>query len=321
MRTSWTPLALAAAALAVPGCGDGPAEPVRAHEPLRTLLIHRQDTGENLLWGTDGSAAGEFAPATRGMVPIGSCPDEGAVALLDDGAIVLTTLNDPERLDTIIQPAPVSLSPAAFSLGGRFVAVVAHAPAPGLLVYDRANQRVDTLSLGDANPVLPPMFSPDDRRVALLSLTPLSILVTIVPLEGPASARTRQLSVSRFTNRLIFGWPRWGEDGLRIAFRRIAEVGPDTLLVGVVDPDVDGALLDERFRALMAPADDPHQEVGLSAASTYTLTADGTTLALGAVPGSGAPHAIYLATGTMSRIRPLLAAAGQVPVYPLFIRE
>jgi hypothetical protein len=321
MRTSWTPLVLVAAVLALPGCGEGATEPDPDGEPLRTLLIHRQDTGENLLWDTDGSAAGEFAPLTRGMIPIASHPGEGTVALLDGAAIVLASLGNPDQLDTIIHPAPTSQSLAAFSGSGRFVAVVAYAPTPGLLLYDRANQRLDTLSLGAANPVLPPMFSPDDGRIALITLTPISILVTLVPLDRPASATTHQLSVSRFTNRLLFGWPRWGEDGLEIGFRRIAEVGPDTLLVGVVDPDVEGALLDERFRALMAPADDPDREIGLSEASTYALTTDGTALALGAVPGNGALHGIYIVTDTMSRIRPLLDAVGETPVYPLFIRE
>jgi len=321
MRKSWTPLALAAFALAAPGCNDGPGEPGSEDEPVRTLLVHRQDTGENLLWDTDGTPAGEFAPVTRGMLPIGTHPGEGTAAFLDGTAIVLATLSKPEVLDTIIRPAPASQSLAAFSADGRFVAVVAYAPTPGLLLYDRANRRLDTLPMDGADPVLPPMFSPDDGRIALISLTQLSILVTIVSLDQPTSATTRQISVSRFTNRLIFGWPRWGVDGLQIAVRRVAEDGPDTLLVGVVDPDVEGALLDEQFRALMAPAGDPEAEVGLANASTYALTTDGTTLALGAVPTSGAAHGVYIVTANGSRIRPLLDAVGEYPVYPLFIRE
>jgi hypothetical protein len=201
------------------------------------------------------------------------------------------------------------------------VAVTAYAPAPTLLVYDRADHRLDTLSVGTANPVLPPIFSPDDARVALISQTDLSILVTLVPLDGAGAPTTRQLAVSRFTNRLIFGWPRWGEDGLRMAVRRVAQDGPDTLVVGVVDPDLEGAPFDERFRALMAPADDPTHEVGLSSASTYTLTADGTTLALGAVPGNGGAHGVFIVTAAGTRIRPLLDAVDEFPVYPLFIRE
>lgn len=321
MRKSWTPLALAAFALAAPGCHDGPAEPGPENEPVRTLLVHRQDTGENLLWDTDGSPAGDFAPATRGMLAIGTHAGEGAAVLLNGTAIVVVTLNSPEAVDTIIRPAPASQSLAAFSTNGLFVAVVAYAPTPGLLLFDRVNRRLDTLPLAGADPVLPPMFSPDDGRIALISLTDLSILVTIVPLDRPASATTRQIAVSRFTNRLMFGWPRWGEDGLRIAFRRVAEEGPDTLLVGVVDPDTEPARLDERFRALLAPAEDPEHEVGLASASTYALTTDGTTLVLGAVPANGAAHGVYIVAGNASRIRPLLDAVGEYPVYPLFIRE
>jgi hypothetical protein len=320
MRTPWTPL-VAACALTAYGCGDTPGDPRLGAEAVRTLLVHRYDTGVNLLWDTDGTPAGEFAPLTRGMLPIASHPGEGAVVLLDGGAIVLTTLSSPDQVDTIVWPAPSSQSLAAFSRDGLFVAVVAYAPTPGLLLYDRANRSTDTLSLGGANPVLPPMFSPDGTRIALLSLTDLSILLTIIPRERTAVAVTRQLSVSRFTNRLIFGWPQWGEDGLWIAVRRVADAGADTLLVGVVNPNVDGALLDERYRALMAPADDPDHEIGLGVASTYALTSDGAMLALGAVPGSGGVHGVFLATATGTRIRPLLDAVNEFPVYPLFIRE
>ena len=321
MRKWWTPLVLAGSGLAVAGCGDEPVGPGSAEEPVRTLLVHRQDTGANLLWDTDGTPAGEFGEATRGMLPIATHPGEGTAALLAGSAIVLTTLSNPQRLDTIIRSAPVSQSLAAFSANGLFVAIVAYAPTPGLLLYDRANQRLDTLSLAGADPVLPPVFSPDGTRIALISLTDLSIVVTVIPLDNPEAATARQLSVSRFTNLLIFGWPRWDEDGLRLAFRRVAQEGPDTLLVGVVDPVLEGALLDERFRALMAPADDPEREIDLAYASTYTLTADGTAHAQGAVPGNGAPHGVYIVTENTSRIRPLLDAAGQYPVYPLFIRE
>lgn len=322
MRRRWTPLLLAASALAAPGCDHEPVGPTSDTDPVRTLLIHRQDTGENLLLDTDGTLAGEFGQATRGMLPIATHAGEGTAVLLAGSAIVLTSLSDPEQLDTIIRAAPASQSLATFSASGLLVAIVAYAPTPGLLlIYDRANRRVDTLSLSGADPVLPPMFSPDDTQIALVSLTDLSIVVTVVPLANPASATTRPIAVSRFTNRLIFGWPRWGEDGLRLAFRRVAEVGTDTLLVGVVNPTIQGAQLDERFRALLAPAGDPEREVAFVDASTYALTTDGTALALGAVPGNGAPHGVYILTETMTRIRPLLDAAGQYPVFPLFIRE
>lgn len=320
MRTAWTPL-LTLCAVAALGCGDTGVGPDSDADPVRTLLVHQYDTGENLLWDTDGTLAGDFGPGTRGMLPIATHPGEGTVALLNGSAIVLTTLSAPERLDTIIRPAPVPQSLGAFSRNGLFVALVAYSPSPRLLLYDRANHRLDTLSVGDADPVLPPMFSPDGSRIALISLTDLSILVTVLPIDRSAFPATRQIAVSRFTNRLIFGWPQWGDDGLRIAVRRVAPDGPDTLLVGVVDPESDGALLDERFRSLMAPADDPGHEVGLSTASTYTLTTDGTTLALGAVPGSGGPHGIFLVTETGTRIRPLFDAVDGFPVYPLFIRE
>ncbi|MDH4351248.1 MAG: hypothetical protein OEW56_08895 [Gemmatimonadota bacterium] len=326
MPKSWTPLALAALAVAALGCGsdaNGPDPgPDPANTRVRTLLVHHQDTGENTLVNTDGSAAGTFADASRGMVPIGIDPADGTAVLIDGTVITLVTLGKPDQIDTIIQPAPASLSLAAFSPNGVLVALVSYAPTAALLLYDRANRRVDTLSLAGADPVLPPAFSPDGERIALITLTDISILATVIPLDPLASAQTRRLAVSRFTNRLIFGWPRWGSDGLQIAVRRVAQEGPDTLLVGVVDPDIEGTLLTEQYRALLAPAAHPTAELDFAVESTYHLASDGQALALGAVPGTGgARHAVYLVTPGISRVQPVLDTLAQYPVFPLFIRE
>lgn len=326
MPNAWTPLILAALAATAVACGsdaNGPdPAPDPSEETVRTLLVHRQDTGENVLLNTDGSSAGSFSDATRGMVPIGIDPVQGTAVLLDGTVITLVTLGKPDEIDTIIQPAPASLSLAAFSPNGVLVALVSYAPTAALLIYDRANQLLDTLSLAGSNPVLPPAFSPDGERIALVTLTDLSILVTIIPLDPVASSLTRRLSVSRFINHMIFGWPRWGADGLQMAFRRVAQEGPDTLLVGVVDPDVEGPQLTEQYRALMAPAASPMAELDLAVESTYHLTTDGRALALGAVPGTGgARHAVYLVTPGANRVRTVLDTIAQYPVFPLFIRE
>jgi hypothetical protein len=315
---------LALTAVLVAGCGSDPNDPGEAGlqaDQVRTLLIHRQNTGENELWDTDGTAAGTL-PSTRGMLPIGVHPGVGTIALLAGNAIVETTLDRSDDLDTLIHPVPQSMSLASFSSDARYLAIVAYAPSPGLLLYDRANRLLDTLDLGGADPALPPVFAPGDDRIVLITVTDLSILATFVYPDDPGNTSTRQVRASRLLNRPIFGWPRWIGNGLRMAFVRVAESGPDTLMVGTIFPDNPSSFLQEHYRALMAPANDPDANLDIGLASTYALTADGSTLALGAIPGDRqSPHTVYVVTQDSGRVRVLVDGPGENPVFPLFIRE
>lgn len=305
------------------GCGDEPTTPVEEPAPpVRTLVVHDRSTGENLLWNTDGSQAGSLAPATRGMLPIATHAGEGAIALLANDAIVVTTLGRPEEIDTVIRPAPASLSLASFSNDGRYLAVVSYAPTPGLLLHDRANRITDTLDLGGADPALPPIFSPDDRRIALITVTQLSMLATFLVPDEPGNTSTTALRASRIINRPIFGWPRWIDGGIRMAFVRVADAGPDTLLVASVFPDDPESFLEEHYRALMAPEADTATALDIGVLSTYALTGDGEVLALGAIPGSGTSlHGVFVVTPDSARVRTLVARSGTTTVFPLFIRE
>jgi hypothetical protein len=322
MPRSWTPrllLPLAALALA---CADatGPddGEPV-----IRTVLLHFGVSGENRLWDTDGTDAGELSAVTRGMLPIGAQADERVIALRDGGAIVLTTLDDLGRLDTIFYPAPTLHTLASFSASGTQMALVSYAPVAAVMVFDRANRRVDTIPMGGLQPVLPPVFAPDGTRLFLFSLTDLSVLLTDVPLGG-GSLTTTPLAVSRFLNKPIFGWPRWVDDGLRMAFlRRAAEgQGPDTIIVGEVYPDDPQIPMLELYRAPLAPEADTTVVLEFDLASTYALSTDGQEVILGAVPvGTAHAHGIFHVTAGAGRPRALVSTSDQFPMYPLFIRE
>lgn len=321
MRIPSNALFLLAAAGAA-ACGDDLVGPAGEDAPVRTLLVHRQDTGDNLLVDTDGTMAGTFSAASRGMLPIGAHGSEGAVVLLNGTAIVLTTVGVPDRMDTVIHPSPLSQSLASFSHDGTAFALVSYSPERSVLLYDRVNHTLDTLSLAGSDPVLPPVFSPDGERLALISVNELSILVTIIYRFDPSRSYTERLSVSRFLNRPVFGWPRWVGNGIRMAFRRVADPGPDTLLVGTVFPDSPGDRLQENYRAVMAPVSDERPELDFGSASTYALTLDGEALALAAVPGTGlSPHAVYVVTPGVSRVQLVLDGGGEYPVFPLFIRE
>ena len=134
MARSWTPLVAYSLAAGLAACGDGPTEPAPVGPPVRSILMHFTNSGENRVWDTDGTAVGELSPNFTGLVPIGSHPAERVIVLLDGTAIVLTSLDRPGELDTIIAPSPTSHTLASFSDAGDLVAIAAYAPDPALLV-------------------------------------------------------------------------------------------------------------------------------------------------------------------------------------------
>jgi hypothetical protein len=318
-RRSGLPDALAL--LLAAACGDAPTVPP-GPEPVRTVLVHRQDTGENVLLNSDGTEAGSYAPGGTALTPLGASPVAQALVLLQGDAVVMGVLGRP-GLDTILRPAPTSLSLATISDDERLVALVAYAPTPGVIVYDRANRSADTLDFGAVEPVLPPVLAPADDRVALFGLTPTSIVLTVVFRNDPSRMESAALATSRFLNRPIQGWPRWNAEGIHLAFVREAGTGPDTLLVGRVSPDEPGLGMEERYRVVLAPVDDRHPEVDpLRNASTYALTADAAALALGAAPDHGSTHhAIYIASSATARLQVVRSDPQQFLIYPLFVRR
>lgn len=304
------------------GCGDDDPLPVGPElRSERTLLVHLQGSGENRLLNTDGSPAGTLT-GTDGLVPIGAHAGEGVVALLGRDALMLGTLSQPGVLDTVLRPIPGEHSLAAFSDDGRQVAVVALRPFVAVLVYDRVERTIDTLLVEKIEPVLPPIFSPDGKRIALISVTELSVYVTLLDPEQPQNAYTRVLNFSKFTNALVFGWPRWIGEGIRMVSVRPADDAPDTLIVGSIYPDAPWTFPTEHYRAVLAPVSDERPELQIGPLSTYNLTQDGTAVALAAVPGTGlTPHALYYVTPDVDRVQLIRDAAGEYPVLPLFIRD
>ena len=309
----------AVALIAAAACSDGPAQP--GPESLRTVLVHREDTGENVLLNTDGSEAGSYGAGAPGATPIGSIGGGPTLVLLQGDAIVLGTLGD-ARLDTIIRPAPaLPVLPAGISDDGRVVAVVSFAPIRALLVHDLVTGATDTIDLESApSPVLPPVVSPDGGRIALFGLTPLSLTITVIEREDPPRISTDALALSRFLNRPLFGWPRWADGRIHLAFARNNSTGQDTLLVGSISPDAPGAGMEEEFKVVMALEGDQQPELTLGQISSYALSPDAAALVLGAFPvWDAARHSIYLMTPGSPRARLIRDDPDAFLVYPLFV--
>lgn len=326
-RGEWAGLGLAGLLVA---CGDPMAPPVEG--PAHTLLVHRQTTTENILISTDGELtngvafAGDLLPlgAGSGERVVAACPalipPPPVPSCAPGSALVLLSLNVPGRVDTVIDPMPASHSLVSFSNDERLLALVSYAPPAAVLVYDRANHSVDTLRYSGADPDLPPVFSPDNQRVALLSVTDLSMFVTVLHRDDPSRSQTDPLRIARLINRPIFGWPRWTEEGLILGFVRVAGQGPDTLVAGRTNPDAPNEFLEELYRAVMAPVSDSRPPVRMGLSSTYAFSADGQSIVLAADPGTGGHrHAVYLITPETARIRLLLDDPAQFPVFPLFV--
>lgn len=309
-----------AALLCAAACGDGVVRP----EPdvVRTVLVHRQDTGENVLLNSDGTEAGTYAPGGRILTPLGASALSRTLLFLQGDAIVLGTLDQP-TLDTIVRPAPATLSLASFSGDERYVAVPSFEPTQGVIVYDRANRLADTLDFGQTPPDVAPVFSPDNRRVAWFTVTPLSLVITVRDRADPSRRTSETVGLSRFLNRPIFGWPRWVEGGIALAFVRVANDGPDTLVVGLIRPDDPDFPMDELYRAVMAPVSDNRPELGFGLSSTYALTTNAMALALGALPARNTTgrHAVYLVTPDIGRVQLVRDEPSEFLAFPLFIRE
>ena len=306
--------------LVAAACGDGPIGPDRTDEQLHTVVFHRQDTGENLLLNSDGTDAGALDVPGSPALPIAVSGSGYTMAVVSGGVVALVRLDQPGSGVDTIMARPQVHSLASFSDDATLVGLVAYAPIRAVLVFDRGNRTVDTLAYGDMDAVLPPVFSPDNSEIAVITASPLSLFSTILFREDRSRRETNTIELSRFVTIPIFGWPRWTDEGLLMAFVRKGGARPDTLVSMVIEP-TDPVEAIERFRAVLAPVSDERPALTFGDFSTYAYTDDGEALVLGANPGTGGTerHALYLVTRAAGRVRLLLDDPAQRPVFPNFI--
>lgn len=313
-----------AALLLLSACGDDPLGPEPPDEvpSVRTVLFHRQDTGENLLLNSDGTSAGALALPGALNVPIGVSARDRVAAIVHGTALGLVQLSEPAVVDTLFDlTADQVISFVSFSGDARFLAFVNYEPFRGVVIYDRANRSADTLDYGPRDAVLPPVFSPDNARLAIITQTPLTLYSTVVYRNDATRVVSEAFGFSRFLTIPIFGWPAWTDEGLLMAFVREGGADPDTLLSAVIDPARPGDFVHERFRAVLSPVSDERPELVFDPRSTYAYAPDGNALVLGANPNSGSAerHALYLVTRNVSRVQLLLDDPAQVPIFPNFV--
>jgi hypothetical protein len=301
------------------GCGDSTA-PTTA-DPLRTILFYSLQAGKSYLLNTDGSDLHALQVATSDSVAAIAVGNGGqVVAVAAPNAILVTSVENPSKLDTIISPRPAESSLGAFSPDGNTFAIVSYLPHEMLLMYDRVNHRLDTLDVSGANTAMAPVFSPDGKRVALVGATELALWITTVTLDRPDMIGTSHLGTSSFTHRPLFGWPAWTSDGVLIAAVHVTDSGPDTVLSMSLDPDKPANDLVERYRAVLAPVSDERPELVFGERSTYAYSATGEGFAIGAQPGTDPNRqAIYYVSRAVARVRLVLDDPNTFPEFPLII--
>jgi len=293
--------------LALAACGD-PTDPGSINR-IRTVLFYREDTGENHLLNSDGSGARVLPVAGANLVPVGLSSSGDEVALLRGRTLVVSAIANPGALDTVLDPVPAQMSLVAFSPDDRYIALVQYLPEPRLLIVDRAGH-VDTLRTGDRVPSLPPAFSPDGTRVALVSVTDLSTQITIITLNTNR-APTERAGFSPFVYRLVFGWPRWTDRGLLLGTVRPGG-DFDTVAVLAVDPEQPSNHADVILRLVGPP-------LAYDAGSSYALSAGGDAVVLAAVPLLRGGRDLFYGTAQGGSLVRLLTDPGARPAFPLLL--
>ena len=293
--------------LVLAACGD-PTDPGSINR-IRTVLFYREDTGENHLLNSDGTAERRVVLGATGLVPVGLSSAGSEVALLHGNALVIGNLNDPARVDTVLYPIPGSMSLVAFSPDDRYLALFQYAPDPRLLIVDRSGA-IDSFTVGEQVPDLPPVFSPDGLRVALVTVTQISVIVTMVQRED-GQLQGDPAGFSRFIYQPIFGWPRWTEDGLLLGTVREGGDG-DTLMVMVVDPD-EPTRLGRPLYGVPSPV------LEYDTGSSYAFSADGQAVVLAALPSVTARRRLYYAVRGGRLTNLTTADLTARPAFPLLL--
>lgn len=296
----------------------GPALEAR----VRTLAYYQLRSGKTLLINSDGTSARQidFADPGGSEVPLAVSRNGSVIALAMGNSVIISTLDRPNEIDTVLSPAPDQMTPAAFSPDQRYLALVSFAPAAALLLYDRANRTVDTLPFGSVTPALAPVFSPNSRRVAMIAANDLTLFATIVELDDNNRTHTSRLGISRFENRPILGWPTWNELGLLGVFVRVTPDAPDTLALMSLDPDNLQGFAQDVFTAALVVPGRPDEEIAFGLRSTYSISPDGQAVVIGAAPdGDLSRHAIYFGSSDSERVQVVVNQQDQFPMFPLLI--
>lgn len=286
-------------------CGETVEPPL---DRVRTLMYHRQDTGENYLINSDGTGGRRLEGAPAGLLPLAQSPGDDEVLYLQDAALVVGRISNPGLLDTLLVLSGGSVSLGTFSPADQYLAVVQYGTEARLLVISRAGA-VDTIPL-EAAPVLPPVFRPDGAQIALVSQTDLSIQVSIVDV-ATAQVTSHQVAFSRFTYPLLFGWPHWTDEGLLLGTLRRGQAW-DTVAVLALSGADPTRIPDVLFTAL-APV------LTYDDLSTYALSPEADAIALAAVPPLVGGRAIYFAPRGEPLVRVLDGGDDTRPALPVIL--
>jgi hypothetical protein len=314
---SRTPTVWLLAGILAAGCVGDPVGPQPV--PVRDVLYRGAD-GALYLVMTDGSLLRRVGPTTLPpLVPLALGDDGITLAVIETGAVSITTIENLRSRDTVLAPVPSLVGPGAFSPDMRWLAVPARlAEGPALLLFDRNTRIWTTVIVGEPGFATAPAFSPDGAEIAGLGVTTLSAFVVRVRLSDFRPV-TEPLGTSRFLNAPVFGWPRWVEgSGFHFLAVRgeLDSGGPDTLVVLTIDPMEPDGTPSRRFAVLSSPAEGA-PDLFFGEISSYALSADADQVIVAAYEnGSLSRHRLWTAATGDVRVSAVISDTTFFAIYP-----
>lgn len=308
-------LAVAAAALSL-SCTDRTLGPVTPPDPVRTILYSVADVPGLYAVRTDGQgeARVRVPAALDTMVLLGMSRDGGRAAFLADSGVYTYNPADTFSLVRTLARPTGQILPATISDDERFLAIITFARQPLIIVADLQSGSVDTLPTGVVEPVLPPVFSPDNELLAVIGANSFTLEVAMVQRASGIPLGTHPVGGSRFVDIPVFGWPRWTSDGLHLVVRRqpfTGNTGPDTLIAVTLDPANVTRGYRRRFRA--------ESELRFDVGSTFAYSSDAAAIVYSARRSVGQTHGIYFQSANTPIVQLVIDDPTNGEVFPQMV--
>lgn len=300
------------------GCENPVGLPRPVPDPVRTVVYKRAQNHGLFAVRADGTGEVRLRvpAALDSMTPIGMSRDGGRLAFLGGDGIYTYRPADSTSLRRILARPGGQILPAGLSDDGRYLALVVFVPGRSLLISaDLTLGTLDTLPTGVTDPVLPPIFSPDNSRIAVIGANDFTLEIAQVERTTGITFATNAIGGSRFVDIPIFGWPRWiPGQGILLAVRRQPlndPTGPDTLYAVSVDPSSPGRGYRRRFAAI--------SHLRFESASTFAFSTDGNAIVYGAFAGESPSQGIFFQSPNTPEILAVLDEPGVSEIFPLVV--
>lgn len=305
--------------VALAACENPTGDPFPQPDPVRTVVYKR--VGVSGLFAVRADGTGEvqlrLPAAADAMTQIGMSRDGDRLALLgSDRIIYVYQPADSTSLRGVLGPLENQILPPTISDDGRYLALVVFEPTrPRLIVADLTLLQVDTLPAGVPQPALPPIFSPDNSRIAVIGVNSFTLEGAFVERTTGITSSVSRVGGSRLLDIPVFGWPRWtASQGILLAVRRkpfTGETGPDTLFAVSLDP----ADFEDGYRRRFAAI----SRLAFDDGSTFAYSSDGNAVIYGAFAPGASTQGLFFQSANTPEVRIVVDEPTVSEVFPLMV--